>query len=170
MPTMRALFATAVFLFSSFSHAQQIGVVENGVYYSVNPRLPKGTLVQVLTNDDKGVIRCCGEIAGLAKQPDRQVSDSLHDRSVTAYALTLSGSLSSETSGFGIAGYVHILRRGARPQATLDDGLRLDFSICTSTEGTHYLGRRVGDNKLLVHLYEYFDGDLEPTCKKGQLE
>jgi hypothetical protein len=170
MTMMRALLATAAFLFSSLSYAQQVGVVENGIYYSVNPRLPAGTPVQVLPDDDKGIIQCCGEITGPAKKPDRQVSDNLHDRNVTAYALKLSGLLSTETSGFGIAGNVHMLRQGEHPQATLDDGLRVNFSICTSMEGTHYLGRRVGDNKLLVHLYEYFDGDLVPTCQDTDLK
>jgi hypothetical protein len=172
MKIAHALFPTLALLLSSFSHAQQVGIVKNGIYYSLNPRLPNGTLVQVLTDDDKGLIRCCGEIAGPAKRPDDevQVLDSLHDRSVMAYTLTLSGSLLPETSGFGIAGYVHMVRQGQRPQAVLDDGLQLNLSICTSAEGWHYLGRRVGDNKLLVHLYKYFDGDLEPTCRRGELE
>ncbi|WP_431822962.1 hypothetical protein [Burkholderia sp. F1] len=37
-------------------------------------------------------------------------------------------------------------------------------------EGTHYLGRKVGNRKLLVHLYEYFDGEFEPTCKDSDLQ
>jgi hypothetical protein len=138
--------------------------VKNGIYYSPNPRLTNGTVVQVLTDDDKSVIRCCGKIVGPVKGSDRQVqvTDSLHDRNMTAYALALSGSLSLDASGFGLAGNVQILQLGEHPQAMLDDGVRLNFSTCVSGEGWHYLGRRVGDNKLLVDLYNYFDGDLEP--------
>ena len=168
----QALFMAVSLFVSSLSHAQQIGVVNNGVYYSVNPRLPNGTLVQVLTDDDNSVIRCCGEITGQAKDTGQQtqVLDSLRDRNITAYTLALSGSLSKEISGFGIAGHVRMLRQGQRPQAMLDDGLQVNLSVCTSAEGVHYLGRRVGDNKLLVHLYQYFDRDLEPTCKDAELK
>lgn len=168
----KALFLAITLLVSSLAHAQQVGFVKEGIYYSVNPKLPKGTLVQVLTDDDNSVIRCCGEITGQAKDTGQrtQVLDSLRDRSITAYTLALSGSLSKETSGFGIAGYVRMLRQGARPQAMLDDGLKVNFSVCTSGEGWHYLGREVGNNKLLVDLYQYFDGDLEATCKDSDLK
>ncbi|WP_414441759.1 hypothetical protein [Burkholderia sp. 22PA0106] len=170
MSIQRALFLTAMFLFSGIAEAQQVGVVDGGVYYSVNPVLPKGTRVQVLSDDGRGVIQCCGEISGPAKQANRQVLDSLRDRPVTAYALTPGGALSADSAGFGIAGNVKMIRQGAHPQGILEDGSHLNFSICASSEGMHYLGRRAGDNKLLVHLYEYFDGDLESNCKDSELK
>ncbi|MBN3728384.1 hypothetical protein [Burkholderia sp. Ac-20379] len=170
MSIQRAWFSIAILLFSGIAEAQQVGVVESGVYYSVNPALPKGTRVQVLSDDDSGNVQCCGEIAGPAKHAGRQVLDSLRDRPVTAYALTTSGALSADSSGFGIAGNVKMVKQGAHPQAVLADGSHLNFSTCASAEGVHYLGRRAGDNKLLVHLYEYFDGDLESNCKDSELK
>ncbi|MEK6419019.1 MAG: hypothetical protein V4801_05405 [Burkholderia gladioli] len=152
------------------AEAQQVGVVDSGVYYSVNPALPKGTRVQVLSDDGQGVVQCCGEIAGPAGQPGRQVLDSLHDRQVKAYTLAPGGAVTADSSGFGIAGNVKMVRQGAHPQAVLADGSHLNFSTCASAEGVHYLGRRAGDNKLLVHLYEYFDGDLESNCKDSELK
>jgi hypothetical protein len=62
------------------------------------------------------------------------------------------------------------VRQGARPEAILGDGLRLAFYTCASMEGRHYLGRRVGDNKLLFHMYQYFDIEFEPTCRDEDLE
>ncbi len=170
MSIQRALLLIAIFLFSGLAEAQQVGVVESGVYYAVNPALQKGTRVQVLSDDGQGVIQCCGEIAGPAKQASRQVLDSLRERQVTAYALTPSGAVTADSAGFGIAGNVKMVRQGAHPQAMLADGSHLNLSTCASAEGVHYLGRRAGDNKLLVHLYEYFDGDLESNCKDSELQ
>ncbi len=173
MPPTRALLATALTalaLLPLAARAQQVGIVDNGVYYSLNPHLPAGTNVQVLPDDDTGVIQCCGKISGPAAHADRQISDSLRDRHVTAYTLTLAAPLSADTSGFGIAGQARMIRQGKHPQALLDDGTHLNLSSCTSMEGVHYLGRRAGDDKLLVHLYAYFDGDLEASCKDSELK
>lgn len=150
-------------------HAQQVGALVDGVYYTVNPHLAAGTRLQILPDDGRGVPQCCAVVTGPARHAPTQVLDSLHDRTVTAYAVTLPHSVPADTNGFGIAGNATFGRRGAHPEATLDDGLRLAFATCTSSEGEHYLGRKVGDGKLLVHLYQYIDADLEGNCRDADL-
>ncbi|KWE56879.1 hypothetical protein WL77_29130 [Burkholderia ubonensis] len=168
--SLRTLLIASALACSIVSHAQQVGVVTHGVYYSPNPHLAAGTPLQILPDDDKGVARCCATITGPARKPSRQILDDLHDRTIVAYALTMPRSLPADTAGFGVVGPARFVRDGAHPEAVLDDDLRLAFSTCTSMEGTHYLGRKVGSRKLLVHLYEYFDGEFEPTCKDSDLQ
>ncbi|WP_175878677.1 hypothetical protein [Burkholderia sp. BCC0097] len=167
----RPLLIAPALAVSVAAHAQQVGVVADGVYYTPNTHLAAGTSLQVLPDDDKGVARCCATVTGPAGKPGNQILDSLHDdRTIAAYALSLPKSIPADTRGFGVVGTAHFVRQGAHPEAVLDGGLPLAFSTCTSAEGTHYLGRKVGANKLLVHLYQYFDGELEPTCKDRDLK
>ncbi|WP_455777435.1 hypothetical protein, partial [Burkholderia stabilis] len=168
---LRPLLIVPALAVSIAAHAQQVGVVADGVYYTPNTHLAAGTSLQVLPDDDKGVARCCATITGPAAKPGNQILDSLHDdRTIAAYALSLPKSVPADTRGFGVAGTARFVRQGAHPQAVLDGGLQLAFSTCTSVEGTHYLGRKVDGNKLLVHLYQYFDGEFEPTCKDRDLK
>ncbi len=153
------------------SRAQQVGVVADGVYYTPNTHLPAGASLQILPDDGKGIAHCCATITGPAAKPGNQILDALHDdRPIAAYALSLPKSVPADTTGFGVAGTARFVRQGAHPQAMLDGGLPLAFATCTSTEGTHYLGRKVGSNTLLVHLYQYFDGELESTCRDADLK
>ncbi|CAB3746341.1 hypothetical protein B7G54_25295 [Burkholderia puraquae] len=173
--SLRPLLTAAAFSVSIASYAQQVGVVAFGVYYTPNTHLAAGTSLQILPDDDKGIAHCCATITGPASKPANQIFDNLHDdrhegRAIAAYALSLPKSVPADTSGFGVAGDARFVRQGARPEAVLDGGLQLAFSTCTSAEGTHYLGRKVANGKLLVHLYQYFDGDLEPTCKDRDLK
>ncbi|MDF3083260.1 hypothetical protein [Burkholderia sola] len=166
----RPLLIAPALAVSIAAHAQQVGVVADGVYYTPNTHLAAGTSLQVLPDDDKGVARCCATVTGRAGKPGNQILDSLHDdRKIAAYALSLPKSVPADTRGFGVVGTARFVRQGAHPEAVLDGGLPLAFSTCTSVEGTHYLGRKVGANTLLVHLYQYFDGELEPTCKDRDL-
>ncbi|AXF25210.1 hypothetical protein CUJ89_26495 [Burkholderia pyrrocinia] len=168
---LRPLLISTALAVSLAAHAQQVGVVADGVYYTPNTHLAAGTSLQVLPDDDKGIAHCCATITGPASKPANQILDNLHDdRTIAAYALSLPKSVPADTRGFGVAGSARFVRQGARPEAVLDGGLQLAFSTCTSMEGTHYLGRKVGANTLLVHLYQYFDGELEPTCKDRDLK
>ncbi|AFQ51017.1 hypothetical protein [Burkholderia cepacia] len=153
------------------ARAQQVGVVAGGVYYTPNTHLAPGTSLQILPDDDQGVARCCAMITGPAAKPRDQILDALHDdRTIAAYALSVPKSIPADTSGFGVTGDARFVRQGVHPEAVLDGGLPLAFSTCTSIEGTHYLGRKVGSNKLLVHLYRYFDGEFESNCKDRDLK
>ncbi|WP_419689781.1 hypothetical protein ACN22W_24875 [Burkholderia theae] len=168
---LRPLLIAPALAVSVAAHAQQVGVIADGVYYTPNTHLAAGTSLQVLPDDDKGIPRCCATITGPAGKPANQILDALHDdRTIAAYALSLPKSVAADTRGFGVVGTARFVRQGARPEAVLDGGLQLALSTCTSVEGTHYLGRKVGANKLLVHLYQYFDGELEPTCKDRDLK
>jgi len=166
----RMLLIALTLVFPVSANGQQVGVVAGGVYYSVNPHLQAGTLLQILPADDTGMVRCCATISGPAEKSELQIYDNLLDRKVIAYALSLPQSIPVETTGFGIAGSARFVRQGERPEAILENGLRLTFSTCGSMEGRHYLGRRVGNNQLLVHMYQHFDGEFEPTCKDTDLE
>ncbi|MXN74002.1 hypothetical protein GR157_04515 [Burkholderia sp. 4701] len=166
---LRTFLIASALAVSVTSHAQQVGVVTGGVYYTPNTHLAAGTPLQILPDDDKGVARCCATIKGPAGKPARQVLDSLRDRTMAAYALTMPPSIPADTSGFGVVGPAHFVRAGAHPEAVLDDNLRLAFSTCTSMEGEHYLGRKPDTRKLLVHLYLYFDGEFESNCKASDL-
>ena len=164
-------FIALTLVFPVSSNGQQVDVVSYGVYYSVNPHLQAGTLLQILPDDDsKGNVLCCARILGAAEKSRFQLYDNLLDREVIAYMLRLPQSIPAETSGFGIVGSARFVRQGARPEAILGDGLRLAFYTCASMEGRHYLGRRVGDKKLLFHMYQYFDIEFEPTCRAKDLE
>ncbi|RQQ10204.1 hypothetical protein DF107_08120 [Burkholderia stagnalis] len=167
---LRTFLIASALAVSVTSHAQQVGVVTGGVYYTPNPHLAAGTPLQILPDDGTGVARCCATIKGPARKPPRQVFDSLRDRTMAAYALTMPPSIPADASGFGVVGPARFGRAGAHPEAVLDDDLRLAFSTCTSTEGVHYLARKPGSRKLLVHLYLYFDGEFEPNCKDSDLD
>jgi hypothetical protein len=51
-----------------------------------------------------------------------------------------------------------------RVEAILEEGLDLQISNCTTSEGINYTGRRVGDGKILGDIYKHLDVDFEPTC------
>ncbi|MBN3819622.1 hypothetical protein G3N57_24750 [Paraburkholderia sp. Se-20369] len=169
IPPLRTFLFASALAVSVTSHAQQVGVVTDRVYYTPNPHLAAGTPLQILPDDGKGVARCCATIIGPARNPPRQVLDSLRDRTMAAYALTMPPSIPPDTSGFGVVGPARFVREGAHPEAVLDDNLRLAFSTCMSREGEHYLGRKPGNRKLLVHLYLYFDAEFESNCKDSDL-
>jgi hypothetical protein len=166
----RTVFIALTLVFSVSSSGQQVGVVARGVYYSVNPHLQPGSRLQILPDDGTGLVLCCATISRSAAKGELQIYDNLRDRKIVAYTLSLPQSIPAQTMGFGIVGSARFVRQGAHPEAILDDGLRLTFSTCGSMEGLHYLGRRVGDNKLLVHMYQYLDGEFEPTCRDKDLE
>lgn len=146
-------------------------MVADGVYYTPDTHLAAGTSLQILPDDGKGIAHCCATITGPASKPGNQILDALHDdRTIAAYALSLPKSVPADTTGFGVAGDARFVHQGAHPQAMLDGGLPLAFSIRTPTEGVHYFGSKAGSNTLLVHLYQYFDGELESTCRDADLK
>jgi len=164
------LFFALALVISIPSRAQEIGLVAYGVYYSVNPALHAGTSVQVLPDDGSAAVRCCAEISGSAKKSGAQIFDSLLDRQISAYALSLPQSIPTDSVGFGIVGPAQVVQHGTRPEVVLSNGMRLELSTCMSPEAAHYLGREVtGDKKLLFHMYQYFDFTFEPTCKNSDL-
>lgn len=166
---LRALFLVVSLGLAALAHAQQVGFISNGVYYSVNPQLPKGTTLQVVPDVEHPAVQCCATISGRAPG-NANVSDNLHDRAVTAYAIELPSTLDKDASGFGVIGDARFANVGRNVDATLAGGLKVRLSTCTSSESVHYLGKRIGDGKTLVHLSQHFDADFEPSCRDADLE
>ncbi|NIE66975.1 hypothetical protein [Burkholderia sp. Ax-1719] len=166
---IRALILLVALATAALAHAQQVGFISNGVYYSVNPQLANGTTLQIVPDVDHPAVQCCATISGRA-HANPNVFDDLRDRAVTAYAIKLPPALDKDVSGFGVTGEAHFAHVGKTADATLEGGLMVRLATCTSGEGVHYLGKRIGDGKTLVHLSQHFDADFEPTCSDADLE
>ncbi|HEV3426759.1 MAG TPA: hypothetical protein VG320_02650 [Paraburkholderia sp.] len=167
---LHALLFVVSLAVAAFANAQQVGFVSNGVYYSVNPQLADGATLQIVPDVAHPAVQCCATISGRARA-NPMVSDELRDRAVTAYTIKLPPALDKDVSGFGVIGEAHFAHVGATSSdATLAGGLKVRLSTCTSSEGVHYLGKRVGDDKTLVHLSQHFDADFEPTCSDADLQ
>lgn len=165
---LRALCLVVSLASTALAHGQQVGFISFGVYYSVNPKLSNGTTLQIVPDVAHPAVQCCAIISGHAPA-NLNVSDDLHDRAVTAYAITLPANFDKDVSGFGVTGEAHFAQVGKTADATLEGGLKVRLSTCTSGEGVHYLGKRIGDGKTLVHLSEHVDADFEPTCRDADL-
>ncbi|WP_321887531.1 hypothetical protein [Paraburkholderia bannensis] len=166
---LRALFVVISLASATLAHAQQVGFISFGVYYSVNPQLSNGTKLQIVPDVDHPAVQCCAVISGHAPA-NPNVFDDLRDRDVTAYAIKLPATIDKDVSGFGVTGEAHFAKVGKTADATLEGGLKVRLSTCTSGEGVHYLGKRIGDGKTLVHLSQHVDADFEPTCPDADLE
>lgn len=165
MHFFKNLLIAAFLLFSSFAFGQQVGVLEGETYYSVNGKINHGDMLQ-LVDYSSGKIYCCATILKqIPKNDESRVSDILHDRNVFSYSISGAEGAPKNIDGFGIVGSAKIEMHHGTVEVKLDDGIDVSLSTCTSTEGVHYVGRRVKTGKILVHFYNYLDADLDPTCK-----
>lgn len=165
---IRAVILVVSLASAALAHAQQVGFVSNGVYYSVNPQLANGTTLQIVPDVEHPAVQCCATISARA-HANLNVSEDLRDRAVTAYAIKLPPTLDKDVSGFGVIGEAHFTHVARTADATLEGGLKVRLSTCTSSESVHYLGKRIGDGKTLVHLSQHFDADFEPNCSDTDL-
>ena len=156
----------ASFCFSSSQvFAQQVGVVDGEIYYTVNTDINNGDALQLVDWID-GSIYCCARIIG--KNSDKnspEISDILHDRAILEYTISIPEKVPKYIRGFGIIGNTKLKKRRQGVNAMLDHGLEIQLSGCMSMEGIHYVGRRADNGRILVHFYKSMDVDFDPTCK-----
>lgn len=156
----------AAFCFLSCqAFAQQVGVVNGEIYYTANADLNNGDVLQLVDwNDDS--LHCCATIIGKKlKNNSPNIFDSLRDKDIIEYSISVPKKAPKYIDGFGVVGNAKLKRGNQDVSAVLDHGLEIRLSGCTSMEGIHYIGRRADSGKILVHFYKNMDVDFESTCK-----